>query len=67
MKVIPSGTHITTKLNHIEGIITAISIRFGAVNYEISYFAVNDYKQIWMNESEFTFSAKKKVIGFQKL
>jgi len=65
MEVIPCGTKITSTLNNVEGIITAISIRFDTVNYEISYFAGVDYKQIWMNECEFSFSGEKKQIGFK--
>ena len=66
MKIIACGTRVTTKLNSIEGIITAISIRFDTVNYEVSYFAGQDYKQIWLNEAEFNFTTKKETIGFTK-
>lgn len=66
MKVIPCGTHITIKLNSVEGIITAVSIRFNAIAYEISYFSGNDYKQIWLNDAEFTALVKKKQIGFNQ-
>ena len=66
MKVIPCGTHIKTKINSIEGIITAVSIRFKSVNYEVSYFSGQEYKQIWLNESEFEFFSKRSTIGFSK-
>ena len=66
MKVIPCGTHITTKLNSIPGIITGLSIRFTMVSYEVSYFNGQDYKQIWLTESEFNFTGKKETIGFTK-
>lgn len=66
MKVIPCGTHITIKLSKTEAIITAISIRFTAVSYECSYFAGQEYKQVYLNEQEFDFTGKRNIIGFQK-
>lgn len=66
MNIVPCGSRVTSKLNNVEGIVTGISIRFNTISYEISYFSGLDYKQIRMNECEFTFSEKKKQIGFQK-
>jgi len=67
MKVVKCGSKVKSVLINIEGIITAVSIRFEAVAYEVSYFNNGDYKQIWMNETEFELSstAKKETIGFK--
>lgn len=68
MKIVKCGTDITTKLNNINGIITAACIRFNAVNYEVSYFNNGEYKQIWLSEAEFQVSngSRKQIIGFNK-
>lgn len=67
MKLYACGTHVTTKLRKIEGMITGITIRFSAVAYEVKYFFDNDFKTEWMNESEFEVTeVKKQSIGFYK-
>lgn len=66
MKIVPCGSKVTSKINNIEGIVTAACIRFNLVNYEISYFSGQDYKQIWLTEAEFDFTDKKKSIGFNQ-
>jgi len=65
--ILKCGIEVMTKLNSIQGIITGISIRFNTVSYEISYFNGLEYKQIWMNEVEFsTKHTKKQTIGFKQ-
>ena len=59
IKMIKCGTHVQTVLSEIKGIITAISIRFNRVSYEISYFNNNTYTSIWIDESEFKVINKK--------
>lgn len=67
MQLIKCGTRIKTKLSNIEGIITAITIRFKAVAYELSYFHEGEYKTAWLNETEFDISnCERSQIGFKK-
>jgi hypothetical protein len=65
LMLFPCGTTVTTKYGRIEGMITAQSIRFDRVQYEISYFDSGDHKTVWMNEFEFETEADKKSIGFK--
>jgi hypothetical protein len=66
MEVIKCGTVVKPKMNNIEGIVTAISIRFGRATYEISYFYNGDYKAVWLSEDEIeTVPAEKQHIGFK--
>ena len=67
MNLIPCGSKAKTKVGEIEGIITAISIRFDRASYEFSYFTATDYKTCWLNESEFHTEVKERnKIGFRK-
>lgn len=68
MTIIKCGSKVKSVLTNIEGIVTAVSIRFTSVAYEVSYFNNGEYKQVWLNESEFELSsnAKKETIGFKK-
>lgn len=68
MTVVKCGSKVKSVLTNIEGIVTAVSIRFNAVAYEVSYFNNGEYKQVWLNESEFELSSthKKETIGFKK-
>lgn len=65
-EVTPCGTLVTSKLSNVNGIVTAISIRFDTVSYEVSYFSGHEYKTIWMNGCEFTTTTDKEQIGFTK-
>jgi hypothetical protein len=66
MTLIKCGTKALTKMGHIEGIVTAISIRFNRAQYELSYFHNGEYKTMWMDESEFDVDINEKVtIGFK--
>ena len=60
----PCGTFVRSKYGNIEGMITAQSLRFDKVQYEVSYFNNGEQKGIWMNENEFTTDVKKYAIGF---
>ena len=55
----PCGATVKTKYGNIDGMITAQSIRFDKIQYEISYFNSGDQKTIWMNENEFETNAEK--------
>jgi hypothetical protein len=67
INIIACGSRVTTKLNAIEAIITGVTIRFNALAYELSYFDKAEYKQIWMNESEFGIKdGSVQQIGFLK-
>ena len=65
LKILSCGTLVRTKLGLIDGIITGISIRFGAVAYEISYFCDGKGLTLWMNEAEFSTNSKHSTIGFK--
>lgn len=69
MNLYKCGTHVKINMGLIEGMITAICIRFNAVTYEISYFTEGVQKTIWMNEAEFTpvSKCKRENIGFKQL
>lgn len=66
MKVYPCGITVTIKANSEQATITGVTIRFKAVAYELSYFASDGRKEIWVNECEFTTDIKKQSIGFIK-
>jgi hypothetical protein len=68
MNLYKCGTHVRTNMGLIEGMVTAICIRFDAVTYEISYFTDGVQKVIWMNEDEFKTipERKRKSIGYNQ-
>ena len=67
IEVIPCGTEVTIKMGKIQGIISAISIRYAAYAYEITYYNDGEYKTVWCNEKEFTPGPHEKLqIGFNK-
>ena len=61
----PCGSPIKTKYGNIEGMITAQSLRFDKIQYEITYFNSGEQKCIWMNENEFIANSDKCQIGFK--
>ena len=63
----PCGISVKSKIGYVEGIITAVSIRFDNIQYEVSYFTDNEYKSAWLNESEFTTENQKHSIGFKSV
>lgn len=67
MEIYQCGVKVKTKLGCIEAIITGLTIRFDAVAYELSYFNNEmEYKQVWMNENEFSVTGETKIkIGFK--
>jgi hypothetical protein len=67
IKIIKCGSKVTINLSAIEGYITAISIRFNAISYEVSYFNNGEYKQVWLHDTEFEILNKsnKQSIGFK--
>lgn len=66
MEILKCGIEVTTKLTAIKCIVTGVSIRFGKCSYELSYFNNGDYKQIWMDESEFEIDKKETIkIGYK--
>ncbi len=67
MIVIKCGAKATTKMAHIEAIVTAVVIRFNRAQYELSYFHGGEYKTMWMDESEFDIEESEKTkIGFRR-
>jgi hypothetical protein len=66
IEAFPCGTLITTKIGKVQAMITAATIRFNSVNYEVSYFLDHEYKSAWLNESEFSTDGEKTMeIGFK--
>lgn len=67
MTVLKCGTQATPKLSNIKGIITAISIRFNMVTYELTYFIEGKREIIWVDENELNIEQSEKLqIGFKK-
>jgi hypothetical protein len=62
-ELFPCGTNVTMILAKIPGIITAQCIRFGYIEYEVSYFSDGIHYQVWLHESEFH-TLRSKQIGF---
>lgn len=67
MELYPIKTKVQINLNHAcDGIITAINIRAGYIQYEIAYFLNGEYKAIWLQDFEFTVvNGEKQRIGFK--
>ncbi len=67
MLIYKCGTEVITKSETINAIITAISIRFDRVTYEISYFRSGLYYSVFLNENEFELKTnlEKSKIGFK--
>lgn len=67
MNTYQCGQRIFVNTANIDGTITGVLIRFDTVIYEIGYFKELEYKQIWLNDCEFTVSpeSKKSAIGFK--
>ena len=65
MTILNCGTLVTTKLHKIEGMITASTIRFDAVIYEITYD--DTFKTVYMRREEFDTIGEIKTtkIGFK--
>jgi hypothetical protein len=64
-KLYPCGTIVNTIIGQVEGMITAQSIRFDKITYEITYYINKEQKTAWMNEKEFETNVQKKQIGFR--
>ena len=66
MEVYKCGSKATTIIGKIEGIITGISIRFGKVQYELSYFEKGKHETAWVEECEITSEIKERNnIGYK--
>lgn len=66
IEVIPCGTIVATTIGGIRGMITAVCIRFEAIQYEFHYFAGEEEKSIWITEKQFEVEdSEAKKIGFR--
>lgn len=66
IKIFKCGMVAKPKMHNAEGIITAVSIRFGRCTYELSYFNNGDYKTVWLSEEELEISGEEKQkVGFK--
>lgn len=64
--VIPCGTIVKTTIGGIVGMITGVCIRFDDIQYEISYFAADEEKCIWMRPQQFvTDQLRPSIVGFK--
>lgn len=51
----------------IKAIVTAATIRFDKIQYEVSYFYEGEYKTAWLDKEEFTIDQQPvKSIGFRQ-
>lgn len=67
MEVLKCGIEVTPRLSNIKGIITAVSIRFNMVTYELTYFIEGKREIIWVDENELVIeNSDKQKIGFKK-
>lgn len=48
------GTEVIIKGAEIKAIITAVCIRFGSINYEVTYYSKGVQEVVWVREQEFT-------------
>ncbi len=67
MEVRECGTKAKTVIGGIEGIITAVLIRFVKVQYELAYFDKGKRHSEWVEECELEYDAsvKRKTIGYK--
>ena len=67
MKFYRTGTKVTTNVGNVDAVITAVELRSECITYELTYFIDNDFKKVWMSESQFQHqeNAKKQTIGFK--
>lgn len=64
--VIPCGTIVKTTIGGVVGMITGVCIRFDDAQYEISYFANDEEKTMWMRSQQFVADDfKPQPIGFR--
>jgi hypothetical protein len=65
IEIIPCGTPAETVVGNIHGQITGITIRFGDVQYELTYVINGEFKNAWLREPELIVTEKKNKIGFR--
>jgi len=65
MKIYKCGTRVVLELPQIEGVITAFFVRFGQVQYEVTYFVEGVIKEVVIDESLFYTGEKQTNIGFK--
>jgi len=66
MELYECGTNVKSVQGNMQGIITGINIRFGAIQYEFSYWLNGDHKSIWVSDVEIESEKEKQKIGFIK-
>ena len=60
------GTYVHIPAGDITGWISAISISFDNISYEISYFAgTGEHMTIWLHDTQFTTQNNRTKIGFK--
>jgi len=66
MMVFPCGTAVVINImTEAPGHITGISIRFGYVQYEVTYYVQGVQQKVLVDESEIIVSGKKIKIGYK--
>jgi len=66
VRVFPCGVPVITIVGSIEGLITAVVLRYEAISYEITYFYEGEQMTVWLTEHQFFTKAKKKTIGYKQ-
>jgi hypothetical protein len=61
------GTYVAIKINGVKAMITAVSIRYSHIIYEITYYTNDEFKTVWMRDEEFEIKNDygKTNIGFK--
>jgi hypothetical protein len=67
LKIFPCGTVVFVKMGQVEGMITAIIIRFDRAMYEVRYFLGGEELSVILHEDEFqpVDDTQKKTIGYK--
>ena len=65
MMVYSCGTEVVVKRPGVWGNITAITIRFGLVTYEVTYYVDSVQQRIWVTEDEIMKNGHKIKLGFK--
>ena len=66
MTIYPCGMEAVIKLPMVAGNITAVTIRFEFVTYEITYYVEGVQQRVWVHENEIMKDGEKLTIGFKK-
>ena len=66
MNIYPCGMEAVIKRPLVVGNITAVTIRFEFVTYEVTYYVDGVQQRVWVHEDEIMKDGKKLTLGFKK-